>query len=1044
MEEERPEVEAESEVSPQTEEPTTESGSRSGKSKGLLIGGGIVVALLLIAGLFLPPISLGERLSGGNEDTETAESTTSAPTEEMSAGSSEIEGEVAVTADAPVSVSSVAATDLATAGIAELPQDVVLQGNVYAVDGGDTAVSGQVAVNIPAGADETLLDMYGWNGTVWEFVPSTYDEANAQRTSAQQELYQAFALGETQSPDPITVAGQLRQLQTLPEEVVPYLSDITAGTLTLVGTGDLQGEITAVPEGSYDQYVWVTNVGAVTDQASLSAFLGDTTAQTNQINALVNTAVSGNYAGINLDYQGVDISQKEVFTGFVQNLANALRAQQKELIVTLGTPTNVNGQWDTAGQDWAAIGAAADTVYALLPLDPTAYTADGDAEQIIEWATDQVARNKMVALTHASAVDRLGESFLDMSNAQALANFGQMEFTAGGPEVEPGTPVEVALSGNATPLEWDSDSLTYRYSYEDANGQSHFVWLGNPTSTANRLNTAVDHNLQGVAVRGLGQVSDPAGFATAVASLSGQGDAPEPTGAAIVWSIVNNDTESILASDSGSNMTFAWEGSPDPGNFAVNVDFALGDALTSLGASPIVVAEAQAEELIVVEGTETEEETAAAETTTEISTADLGDTEAIVNTNANIRLGSGLTYGIIAGGLNKGATVNVLGRSSDSLWLNILMPDGEQEGWIFNTLLDLSPTLTISSLPVNTSAAPVISDGGGSDDTAGGGTTPVAPPPSTNFPPAAGGSFELGGQTHTLANPQLMQYAGMNWVKFQHKWGNGDTPDALAGRIQQAQANGMKVLLAIPGGDVSSTIDYQAYVNFLGGVAALGPDAIEVWNEMNIDREWPSGQIDPAVYTTQMLAPAYNAIKAANPNVMVISGAPAPTGFFGGCSGTGCDDSYYVAGMAAAGAANYMDCIGIHYNEGIISPSQQSGDPRSEHYTRYFWGMVNTYYNAFGGSRPLCFTELGYLSGQDYGGLPGGFSWASNTTIAQQATWLAEAASLAANSGKVRMMIIFNVDFTLFGEDPQAGFAMVRKDGSCPACETLNQVMGGG
>ena len=105
--------------------------------------------------------------------------------------------------------------------------------------------------------------------------------------------------------------------------------------------------------------------------------------------------------------------------------------------------------------------------------------------------------------------------------------------------------------------------------------------------------------------------------------------------------------------------------------------------------------------------------------------------------------------------------------------------------------------------------------------------------------------------------------------------------------------------------------------------------------------------------------------------------------------------------------------------------------------------MTNTYYNAFGGSRPLCYTEIGYLSGEDYGGLPGGFAWAGNTSIQQHAQWLAEAASLAAGSGKVRMFIVFNVDFTTFNSDPQAGFAMIRKNGSCPACETLRAVTGG-
>jgi hypothetical protein len=319
-------------------------------------------------------------------------------------------------------------------------------------------------------------------------------------------------------------------------------------------------------------------------------------------------------------------------------------------------------------------------------------------------------------------------------------------------------------------------------------------------------------------------------------------------------------------------------------------------------------------------------------------------------------------------------------------------------------------------------------------------TSPPVQPPGGHI----GGSFELGGQTHTLAHPSEMRYAGMKWVKFQHKWAPGHSPDAVAGRIQAAHANGLKVLLSIPGGnEYPSSIDFGGYVEFLRGVAALSPDAIEVWNEQNIDREWPAGTIDPGSYVRNILAPAYNAIKSANPNVMVISGAPAPTGYFGGCSGAGCDDAPYIAGMLAAGAANYADCVGIHYNEGILPPSQTSGDPRgsSSHYTRYFWGMVNTYWSSFGGARPLCFTELGYVSPEGYGPLPSNFAWAANTTVAQQAAWLAEAAVLASGSGKVRLMIVYNVDFTLYSSsDPQAGYAIIRPGGGCPACETLHSV----
>ena len=74
--------------------------------------------------------------------------------------------------------------------------------------------------------------------------------------------------------------------------------------------------------------------------------------------------------------------------------------------------------------------------------------------------------------------------------------------------------------------------------------------------------------------------------------------------------------------------------------------------------------------------------------------------------------------------------------------------------------------------------------------------------------------------------------------------------------------------------------------------------------------------------------------------------------------------------------------------------------------------------------------------------LPGGFTWAANTTVAQQAQWLGEAVSLARASGQVRLMFIWNLDKTgIWGHDPMGGYAIVRPDGSCPACDSLRRAM---
>lgn len=192
-----------------------------------------------------------------------------------------------------------------------------------------------------------------------------------------------------------------------------------------------------------------------------------------------------------------------------------------------------------------------------------------------------------------------------------------------------------------------------------------------------------------------------------------------------------------------------------------------------------------------------------------------------------------------------------------------------------------------------------------------------------------------------------------------------------------------------------------------------------------------------------MLAPAYNAVKAANGNVMVISGALAPTGFDNGTNAWA--DDRYIRGMAAAGGANYMDCVGVHHNAGATSPNATTGHPAGSHYSWYFRPTMDLYYNAFGGSRPVCFTELGYLSGEGFNKLPANFSWACGTSVSEHAQWLGEAVQLARSSGKARLVIIYNVDFTQYDEngDPQAGYAIVRPGGSCPACSQLRAAMGG-
>ncbi len=291
-----------------------------------------------------------------------------------------------------------------------------------------------------------------------------------------------------------------------------------------------------------------------------------------------------------------------------------------------------------------------------------------------------------------------------------------------------------------------------------------------------------------------------------------------------------------------------------------------------------------------------------------------------------------------------------------------------------------------------------------------------------------------------------MKEIGMNWVKHQLVIAGG-TPDA-AGLIGQVHGSGMKILIGAIG-DRGRATDTGYHKEFAAGLAALArqsADAIEVWNEVNLDREYGGSgadQVNPENYAN-MLREAYSAIKAANPNTLVIGSALAPTGYFGGnCSPGGCDDKPYLERLRAAGAGNYMDCQGAHFNGSPHAPDVREGGSPGGHYSWYFWGTLDTTYNAI--AKPLCFTEMGYATKDGIrGGMPPGFEWANGTTLANQGEWSGRLVTLLRGSGKVRLGIFWNWNFRQWIDsgDPQSGYSLLRPDGSCPSCNNIKAAMG--
>ncbi len=283
-----------------------------------------------------------------------------------------------------------------------------------------------------------------------------------------------------------------------------------------------------------------------------------------------------------------------------------------------------------------------------------------------------------------------------------------------------------------------------------------------------------------------------------------------------------------------------------------------------------------------------------------------------------------------------------------------------------------------------------------------------------------------------------MTSAGMTWVSIALRWQDGDSVNTARRAIEIAHTRGFSVLLQISGDPQEmrlNPVEYEAHFTaYLGEVAAFAPDAIQVWDSMNSPESWAHGLIDPSAYA-QMLRAAYQAIKSANPGTLVISGGLAQSNALnGGCTSAGCDDLPYLRGMATAGVGQSADCIGISYTLGATEPTAVSGDPRGDDILYYYPAVISTYAGVFP-NKPLCLTQLGYLTPSD--APPAGYEWAANTSLVEQAAWLAQTVELARATGRIRLLIVDNVDAT--GNSLASSYAIVR-DGTCIACDALRAV----
>ena len=203
----------------------------------------------------------------------------------------------------------------------------------------------------------------------------------------------------------------------------------------------------------------------------------------------------------------------------------------------------------------------------------------------------------------------------------------------------------------------------------------------------------------------------------------------------------------------------------------------------------------------------------------------------------------------------------------------------------------------------------------------------------------------------------------------------------------------------------------QSYIDYVAQFVLSGADAIEIWSEANLDRSWAmelgvEGYAEVLIQTTQT-------IRELNPQTLIITGAPAPTGAESAFEGQVINDDNFLRQLMDMGALDEVDCIGMRYVEGTVPPLATDGDSRDDDYRRYLPTMLKTYREIIGAQLPICVTSIGYFSGDALPEIPEFFQWANGTTRQNQQRWIIDAMEWLSLQVDVPLAMIWHINLDL-------------------------------
>jgi hypothetical protein len=566
--------------------------------------------------------------------------------------------------------------------------------------------------------EQAFVDPYGWDGRRWRWLPVSFPSSGVARIDLQPDTFMPLAVALTRAtagatqvaavllPPPNTVPAAVAELPILEMRAFHLESD----------DGSVAGSVFPVPARPEGRYAVIDNLESNRTRYDLiTNILSRPESRENHRRAIVGIARDASLAGVVLDYRGVPGDLMPLYADWLTRLNHDLDHVGADLIVTVPMPRGEADQWDPSPYTWRPLGAAVDGLRVLLPDDKPPGIADLDG--MVRWALQSVERQKLQLSVTARGRDILddpgvtevkpigfGEALakiLDMAEADAPRRLSPAESAT----VELRT---VAVSG----LSRDPTTSQWQFAYWDGSRRPHTVWLNDASGLKPAFDIAARYRLGRLDLDGVSAGLDPSLWQL-VQTFRDEGRAeldPKAYAYQLDWQLLD-DTGAVVreAVQPVDATTFQFRAPEAEGSYRLSVDLVDGNGrlvapgstvpvtvgpppLPTPSPTPLVVLIAPTPENPVTMPPPSDElaihrDPILANVTAQAVVSDVYDASVIMPDSV-LRAGPS-TQTAVAGDIDVGDRLDVMGRSSDARWYWVRVAATGVTGWAYADVIEL-------------------------------------------------------------------------------------------------------------------------------------------------------------------------------------------------------------------------------------------------------------------------------------------------------------------------------------------------------------------